>query len=143
MSGQAEVIFEPSPILPSVRADRGQLEQVLLNLAVNARDAMPEGGTLTIRTSTADLSADSSRLHPGINPARYVELTVQDTGIGMTTDIQGRIFERFFTTKPGTGTGLGLSTVHGIITDAGGTIEADSLEGRGATFRIYLPAAPG
>jgi len=143
MSGRAEVIFEPSPVLPSVRADRGQLEQVLLNLAVNARDAMPEGGTLTIRTSTADLSADSSQLHPGTKPARYVELAVQDTGIGMTTDIQRRIFERFFTTKPGTGTGLGLSTVHGIITDAGGTIEADSREGRGATFRIYLPAAPG
>jgi signal transduction histidine kinase len=143
MSGRAEVIFEPSPILPSVRADRGQLEQVLLNLAVNARDAMQEGGTLTIRTCTADLSADSSRLHPGTKPARYVELAVQDTGIGMTTDIRERIFERFFTTKPGTGTGLGLSTVHGIITDAGGTIEADSLEGRGATFRVYLPAAPG
>jgi signal transduction histidine kinase len=142
MSGRAEVIFEPSPILPSVRADRGQLEQVMLNLAVNARDAMPEGGTLTIRTSTADLSEDSSRLHPGTKSARYVELAVQDTGIGMTTDIRERIFERFFTTKPGTGTGLGLSTVHGIITDAGGTIEADSQEGRGATFRIYLPAAP-
>jgi signal transduction histidine kinase len=143
MSGRAEVIFEPSPILPSVRADRGQLEQVLLNLAVNARDAMPEGGTLTIRTAAADLSADSSRLHPGTKPARYAELAVQDTGTGMTTDIRERIFERFFTTKPGTGTGLGLSTVHGIITDAGGTIEADSLEGRGTTFRIYLPAAPG
>jgi signal transduction histidine kinase len=143
MSGRAEVIFEPSPILPSVRADRGQLEQVLLNLAVNARDAMPEGGTLTIRTSTADLTADSPRLHPGPKPARHVELAVQDTGIGMTTDIRERIFERFFTTKPGAGTGLGLSTVHGIITNAGGTIEADSLEGRGTTFRIYLPAAPG
>jgi two-component system, cell cycle sensor histidine kinase and response regulator CckA len=143
MSGRGEVICEPSPILPPVRADRGQLEQVLLNLAVNARDAMPEGGTLTIRTSTADFSADSSRQHPGTKPGRYVELAVQDTGIGMTTDVRERIFERFFTTKPGTGTGLGLSTVHGIITDAGGTIDADSLEGRGTTFRIYLRAAPG
>jgi signal transduction histidine kinase len=143
MSGRAEVIFEPSPVLPSVRADRGQLEQVLLNLAVNARDAMPEGGTLTIRTSTADLSADSSRLHPGTKPARYAELAVQDTGIGMTTAIREKIFERFFTTKPGTGTGLGLSTVHGIITDAGGTIEAHSREGRGTTFHVFLPAAPG
>jgi PAS domain S-box-containing protein len=143
MSGRAEVIFEPSPILPSVRADRGQLEQVLLNLAVNARDAMPAGGTLTIRTSTADFSADSSRLHPGTKPGRYVELAFQDTGVGMSTDVRDRIFERFFTTKPGTGTGLGLSTVHGIITDAGATIEVDSLEGRGSTFRVYLPAAPG
>jgi signal transduction histidine kinase len=141
MSGRAEVIFEPSPILPSVRADRGQLEQVLLNLAVNARDAMPEGGTLTIRTAAADLSADSSPPQPRTKPARYVELAVQDTGIGMTADVRERIFDRFFTTKPGTGTGLGLSTVQGIITGAGGTIEADSLEGHGATFRIHLPAA--
>jgi signal transduction histidine kinase len=143
MSGRAEVIFEPSPILPSVRADRGQLEQVLLNLAVNARDAMPEGGTLTIGTRTADFSTDSPRLHPGTRPGRYAELAFQDTGIGMTTDVREKIFERFFTTKPGTGTGLGLSTVHGIITGAGGTIEVDSLEGRGTTFRIYLPAGPG
>ena len=141
MSGRAEVIFELSPILPAVRADRGQLEQVLLNLAVNARDAMPEGGTLTIRTSTADFSTDSSRLHPGTKPGRYAELAFQDTGIGMTTDVREKIFERFFTTKPGAGTGLGLSTVHGIITGAGGTIEVDSLDGRGTTFRIYLPAA--
>jgi signal transduction histidine kinase len=143
MSGRAEVIFEPSPILPSVRADPGQLEQVLLNLAVNARDAMPEGGTLTIGTRTADFSTDSPRLHPGTTPGRYAELAFQDTGIGMTTDVREKIFERFFTTKPGTGTGLGLSTVHGIITGAGGTIEVDSLEGHGTTFRIYLPAGPG
>ena len=143
MSGRGEVISELSPILPPVQADPGQLEQVLLNLAVNARDAMPEGGTLTIRTSTADLSADISGPYPGAKHGRYVELAVQDTGIGMTADVRKRVFERFFTTKPGTGTGLGLSTVHGIITGAGGTIEADSLEGRGTTFRIYLPAAPG
>ncbi|HEY2315698.1 MAG TPA: ATP-binding protein [Streptosporangiaceae bacterium] len=143
MSGRAEVIFEPSPTMPSVRADWGQLEQVLLNLAVNARDAMPAGGTLIIRTSAADFSTDSSRLHPGTKPGRYVKLVFQDTGIGMTTDVRERIFERFFTTKPGTGTGLGLSTIHGIITGARGTIEVDSLEGRGTTFRIYLPAAPG
>jgi signal transduction histidine kinase len=143
MSGRAEVIFEPSPILPSVRADRGQLEQVLLNLAVNARDAMPEGGKLTIRTGTADFSAERARLHPGTKPGRYVELEFQDTGVGMNTDVRERIFERFFTTKPGTGTGLGLSTVHGIIASAGGTIDVDSLEGCGTTFRTYLPAAPG
>jgi PAS domain S-box-containing protein len=142
MSGRAEVRFEPSPVrLPTVRADRGQLEQVLLNLAVNARDAMPDGGTLTISTRVADLDEEKARLHPGIRPGRYVELAVHDTGIGMTADVEARIFERFFTTKPESlGTGLGLSTAHGIITDAGGSIEVDSREGHGTTFRVYLPA---
>ncbi len=143
MSGRAKVLFEPWPTaLPAVLADRGQLEQVLFNLAVNARDAMPEGGTLTIRTRIADLSQEHAPSHPAIRRGRYVELAVSDTGIGMTADVRPRIFERFFTTKPpGKGTGLGLSTVHGIITDIGGTIEVDSREGRGTTFRIYLPAA--
>jgi PAS domain S-box-containing protein len=144
MSGSAKVLFEPWPTaLPGVLADRGQLEQVLFNLAVNARDAMPEGGTLTIRTRIADLSQEHAPSHPAIRRGRYVELAVSDTGIGMNADVRPRIFERFFTTKPpGKGTGLGLSTVHGIITDIGGTIEVDSREGHGTTFRVYLPAAP-
>ena len=142
MGGRVEVAFEPwAAALPAVRSDRGQLEQVLLNLAVNARDAMPAGGTLTIKTSAVDLDADRSRLHPGTTPGRYVELLVRDTGIGMSSKVQAKIFERFFTTKrPGRGTGLGLWAVRGIIAEVGGTIEVDSLEGRGTTFRIYLPA---
>ncbi|HXL18347.1 MAG TPA: ATP-binding protein, partial [Streptosporangiaceae bacterium] len=142
MSGIAKVLFEPWPTaLPAVLADRGQLEQVLFNLAVNARDAMPEGGALTIRTRIADLSQEHAPSHPAIRRGRYVELAVSDTGIGMSADVRPRIFERFFTTKPpGKGTGLGLPTVHGIITDIGGTIEVDSRERHGTTFRIYLPA---
>jgi PAS domain S-box-containing protein len=141
MSGSAKVLFEPWPAaLPAVLADRGQLEQVLFNLAVNARDAMPEGGTLTIRTRIADLSQEHAPSHPAIRRGRYVELAVSDTGIGISADVRPRIFERFFTTKPpGKGTGLGLPTVHGIITDIGGTIEVDSKERHGTTFRIYLP----
>jgi signal transduction histidine kinase len=142
MGGSARVLFEPWPTaLPAVLADRGQLEQVLFNLAVNARDAMPEGGTLTIRTRIADLSQGSAPSHLAIRRGRYVELAVSDTGIGMSADVRSRIFERFFTTKPpGKGTGLGLSTVHGIITDIGGAIEVDSKECHGTTFRVYLPA---
>jgi signal transduction histidine kinase len=101
MSGSAKVLFEPWPTaLPGVLADRGQLEQVLFNLAVNARDAMPEGGTLTIRTRIADLSQEHAPSHPAIRRGRYVELAVSDTGIGMNADVRPRIFERFFTTKP-------------------------------------------
>jgi PAS domain S-box-containing protein len=141
MSGRGEVRFQQSAVaLPAVLADRGQLEQVLLNLAVNARDAMPDGGTLTISTGVVDFGEERARLHPGTHAGRYVELAVQDTGVGMNADVQARIFERFFTTKPeGTGTGLGLSTVHGIVTGLGGVIELSSLEGCGTTFRIYVP----
>jgi signal transduction histidine kinase len=124
-----------------VSADRGQLEQVLLNLAVNARDAMPAGGTLTISTSPADFYEQCSQREPDTGPGRYAEITVRDTGIGMSRELSARIFERFFTTKPaGTGTGLGLSTVQGTIDDAGGTIEVESAEGHGTSFRICLPA---
>jgi signal transduction histidine kinase len=145
MNGRAEVLIEPPPTaLPAVLADRGRLEQVLLNLAVNARDAMREGGTLTISTRPAAIDAQRSRLHPGTSPGRYVELAAQDTGIGMSADVRARIFQRYFTTKPaGKGTGLGLFTVHSIIADLGGTIDVDSQEGRGTTFRIFLPAIPG
>jgi PAS domain S-box-containing protein len=142
MSGRAEVVIRPSPVpLPPVLADPGQLEQVLLNLAVNARDAMPDGGRLTICTSTIDVDEERSRDLPGTRPGRYVELVVQDNGVGMSREVRSRIFERFYTTKPeGTGTGLGLSTVRGIIAQAGGCIDVASAEGRGTAFRIYLPA---
>lgn len=145
LRGSAKVVFEPSPTaLPAVLADKGQLEQVLFNLAINARDAMPEGGTLTIRTRIADLSHEDAPSHLAIRRGRYLELAVRDTGIGMSADVKSRIFERFFTTKPpGKGTGLGLSTIHGIITDIGGTIEVDSKEGHGTTFRVYLPVGTG
>jgi PAS domain S-box-containing protein len=141
MSGRAEVVCTPWPTtLPAVLGDRGQLEQVLLNLALNARDAMPDGGVLTISTRPADFDVERTRRHPGMSPGRYVELTVADTGLGMSARVQARIFDRFFTTKPA-GTGLGLSTVQGIIAGLGGIIEVDSEEGKGTTFRMYLPTA--
>lgn len=126
--------------LPTVLADSHRLEQVLLNLTLNARDAMPDGGTIRIATSSAELDERQSRLHPGTTPGPYVELTVTDTGAGMTDDIVARIFDRFFTTKPGTGTGLGLATVQTFITEARGTIEVDTKPDSGTTFRVYLPA---
>ncbi|HET9893967.1 MAG TPA: PAS domain S-box protein [Streptosporangiaceae bacterium] len=143
LSGRAKVIFNPWPgDLPAVLGDPGQLEQVLLNLALNARDAMPEGGTLTISTRPAEFDAERRRRLPGAASQRYVELSVADTGIGMTAQVRARIFERFFTTKPaGAGTGLGLSTVHGIVAGIGGIIDVDSEEGRGTIFRILLPTA--
>jgi two-component system, cell cycle sensor histidine kinase and response regulator CckA len=141
MGGRVEVIFEPSPGLPAVLAEPGRLEQVLINLAVNARDAMPDGGTLAIGTKHADAGTKKANVCPATQAGHYVELTVKDTGNGMSTEVRERIFERFFTTKPtGQGTGLGLSTVCGIIKDAGGTIDVDSQEGQGTTFRICLPA---
>jgi two-component system, cell cycle sensor histidine kinase and response regulator CckA len=127
--------------LPAIRADRGQVGQVLLNLAVNARDAIPQSGTMTIGTSLAEFGHDDARLHPDLSPGRYVELSVRDTGIGMSAEVASRIFEPFFTTKSaGKGTGLGLSTVQAIVTDAGGLVTVESDEGAGATFRLYFPA---
>ena len=133
----------PRPAI--VMADRGQLEQVLLNLAVNAGDAMREGGTLIIaarhtRPGDGDVQAGRDAA-PGPGPDPVVELTVSDTGTGMHPDVAAHIFEPFFTTKPASeGTGLGLSTVYGIITGLGGVITVDSVEGTGTTFRICLPA---
>ena len=127
--------------LPAIVTDRGQIEQVLLHLAVNAGAAMPEGGTLTIETSLADLDEGYARQHPGVDPGRYVELAVTDTGTGMSAEVAAHIFEPFFTTRPvGQGIGLGLATVYGVVTGAGGSINVDSGEGTGTTFRLFFPA---
>jgi signal transduction histidine kinase len=136
------LIVHPGRGLPAVHADRGQIEQVLVNLAVNARDAMPDGGTLTIETSLAQLGDEEALLHPNVRPGRFVALSVSDTGLGMSPDVVRRIFEPFFTTKPtGQGTGLGLATVHGIVTAAGGSLSVDSQPGAGTTIRAFFPAA--
>ena len=123
----------------SVRADAAQLEQVLVNLALNARDAMPDGGRLAIETANRDVSVAQARALE-ISPGLFVELLVRDTGIGIPADVQGRIFEPFFTTKPkGAGTGLGLSMVYGFVRQSGGTVSVQSAPGRGSTFSLLLP----
>jgi hypothetical protein len=128
------------PAVGNVRADRGQVEQVLMNLAVNARDAMEHGGTLTITTGNADLDDIGAQLHGLKEAGRYVTVSIADNGVGMSPEVRARVFEPFFTTKePGKGTGLGLATVFGIVAQSGGHITLYSEIGRGTTFHIYLP----
>jgi two-component system, cell cycle sensor histidine kinase and response regulator CckA len=140
MGEDIEVAFKPALDLARIRADVGQLEQVIVNLAANARDAMPHGGRWTLETTTVDLDGEQAREHVGVRPGRYVRLAGTDTGVGMDEAVRRRLFEPFFTTKElGRGTGLGLATAYGIIKQSGGAILAESEVGHGTTFEIYLP----
>ena len=135
-----ELCLELQPHVGSIRADPGQVEQVIMNLAVNARDAMPTGGRLTIETRTVTLAQGGAREVQGLDPGNYVRVSVRDTGLGMNEETQSHLFEPFFTTKAkGKGTGLGLSTVYGIVKQSGGGIAVESDPGKGTTFKIYFP----
>jgi two-component system cell cycle sensor histidine kinase/response regulator CckA len=139
-----EVIVSLAPELGMTKVDVGSLEQVIMNLIVNARDAISEGGRIELETSNVELRADDCRSRPESVPGQYVVMSVRDTGCGMTPEVMTRLFEPFFTTKPpGQGTGLGLAMCQGIVKQAGGNISVDGEPGQGSTFRIYLPRVAG
>ena len=136
-----EVVVKLDPAIAPIEADRHQIEQVIMNLAINARDAMPDGGTLTVETGQRHLERACGTCQEEIRPGAYVGLTVRDTGIGMDRQTLEHLFEPFFTTKDmGKGTGLGLSTVQGIAIQSGGHVEVESKPGKGSSFHIYFPA---
>jgi PAS domain S-box-containing protein len=138
-----DLVMVPGPALGAMRADPGQIDQVIMNLAVNGRDAMPQGGKLTIETANVTLDENFARVHAPLLPGEYVMLSISDTGVGMDTETQARIFEPFFTTKGAKGTGLGLSTVYGIVKQSGGFIFVDSQPLRGTAFKAYFPRVDG
>lgn len=143
IGARIQLVTNPDPSLGAVHADAGHLHQIVLNLVLNARDAMPEGGTLTVSTSNIDVTASVAGLY-GVRPGSYVQLTVSDTGTGMSEEVRNHLFEPFYTTKGrGKGTGLGLSIVYGLVQKSAGQIAFESEPDRGTSFRILLPALGG
>ena len=137
-----EIALVLDPVQDTITADQGQLEQVLINLAVNAHDAMPDGGRLTIETRPLEIREENLADYPDLKAGRFIQLTVRDTGCGMVDEVQARLFEPFFTTKGvGAGTGLGLAVVHGIVNQAGGRVSVSSKVGVGTTFKLLFPSA--
>ena len=140
MGEKIEVVIMPSPTAGSIKADPAQMEQVIVNLAMNSRDAMPNGGRFVIETADVEITDEQTTARPGMQPGKYVMIAVSDTGIGMDADTRTHLFEPFFTTKEhGKGSGLGLSIVYGIVQQSHGHINVYSEPGAGTIFEIYLP----
>jgi CheY-like chemotaxis protein len=142
ISENVEIVTVLAPDLRRVRADPGQIQQVILNFALNSRDAMPEGGRLTLETRNVEIEGGDADRHPGPGPGHFVALLVSDTGHGMSPEVLAHVFEPFFTTRAqGQGTGLGLATAYGVVTQSGGHVEVESAVGQGTTFKVLLPVA--